>query len=287
MLTNSLALDQVSVRTTSSQKHLDSADNTIASNKPPCGFKGFRPGMGYVAEESMKAFQQAAIALFEAAWKMGEVALRMKNDLRRNEYQMFLLNIGWTTKKVNKYARIVKVFEGFEPLTLAKIELTTLFTLCGKAYSGVVEQMRQMSDISQSVVEKLIKESRKKGHFKTLNEPISGWKQNPSGGGRHYSVILHDEETGVRIENLAEQEKVLPQRIIADAIAVYKPTAEASTHQMFQIGDKVEIQTERKGQDFVWQIGSVTAATNIGCVVEIAGDLHYFYPEELVRVIKN
>lgn len=67
-----------------------------------------------------------------------------------------------------------------------------------------------------------MKESRLPKQTKQqLDPPISSWKRNPSGGGRHYQVLLHDEKTGVKIEKLAKEQQVLPQRVISDAIAAW------------------------------------------------------------------
>lgn len=51
----------------------------------------------------------------------------------------------------------------------------------------------------------------------------------------------------------------------------------------FQVGDQVEIISDRQGDDLVWQIGTVTAATSsVGAAVEVAGQIRWFCTDEIV-----
>ena len=53
----------------------------------------------------------------------------------------------------------------------------------------------------------------------------------------------------------------------------------------FQVGDQVEIISDRQGDDLVWQIGTVTAATSsVGAAVEVAGQIRWFCTDEIVSL---
>lgn len=154
----------------------------------------------------------------------------MQRDLKRKEYGAFLSILGWASAKTRKFINLAKTFDGFEPSQLIRVELTTLLGLCFSRYSSVVAQLRKVQNITQQLVEQLIKENRPAR--KPKQNPISGWKQNRSGGGRRYEVILHDEETGLSIEHQAEAEGVLPQKVIAEAVALREKRKSSSFVQV-------------------------------------------------------
>lgn len=54
--------------------------------------------------------------------------------------------------------------------------------------------------------------------------------------------------------------------------------------QIFQVGDRVEINSDRHGVEFDWQIGIVAAATTVGASVNVNGTLRFFCADELVLV---
>ena len=168
--------------------------------------------------QSALAFSQAII---EQALSLGRSLLQMKTDLNCDEYRIFLSQTGWTVAKVNKYIKLAKAFGGFQISQIRGIELTTLFTLCGNGYRNLVARLREMTNITQELVERLMKESRPSQKPKEQTAPVTGWKQNKSGGGRHYNILLHDEQTGIKIEDLAQKQKTLPQTVIIDAVAAW------------------------------------------------------------------
>lgn len=46
----------------------------------------------------------------------------------------------------------------------------------------------------------------------------------PSGGGRYYGVFLHDEETGISIEQQAKMANLLPEQIIRESVELRRKT---------------------------------------------------------------
>lgn len=99
---------------------------------------------------------------------------------------------------------------------------------------------------------KLIRELLPKLSRKKPDSNDQGWKQCHSGGGRYYNVLLHDEETGLSIEQQAEVEGILPQRVIAEAVAL------RAQHKSVQVqpSENVAAQLE-KLQDLVKQAASL------------------------------
>ncbi len=201
-------------------EYLEQQVQTITQDIIPPVFQGIRTGLHSVAFQVAQSLEQATRATVEGAMKAGQMLLRMKNDLKPKEYRIFLLQPGWTPRLANKYIKLAKTFEGFELSKLVKVELTTLFALCVKHRGSVVEKLRSAQEINQTLVEQLIKESRPpRTKPKQQSTPITGWKQDASGGGRHYVVSLYDEQTGISIEKQASSAGVLPQKIIAEAVA--------------------------------------------------------------------
>ncbi len=152
--------------------------------------QSIRIGWRDLVGETARNVQRLSQATVEQALEMGQQLQRMQRDLKRKEYSTFLSVLGWASAKARKFINLAKVFSGFEPSQLIGIEITTLLSLCQARYSAVVEQLREVQDITQQFVERLVKET--KAPRKPKQDPISGWKQNRSGGARRYEVHLHD-----------------------------------------------------------------------------------------------
>lgn len=210
--------NEVSTTLTESEEYLEDQVAAIASPKQKPASQGIRRGLDKVASHLAETFATAAQAAIEQAFIMGQALSQMKQDFKRSEYQIFLEQPGWTFAKANKYIKLNKTFEGFSLNQLSCISLDTLFTLCGSRYQQLVAKLRETPELTQKLVEQLMKECRP---ARKLQIPVTGWKRNPSGGGRHYQIVLHDEETGIKIEQIAQEQRVLPQRIIKEAMAAY------------------------------------------------------------------
>jgi len=152
--------------------------------------QSIRIGWRDLADETVRNIQRLKQATVEQALEMGKQLWRMQRDLKRKEYSTFLSVLGWASAKARKLINLAKVFDGFESSQLTKVELITLLSLCSKRYQAVVDQLREVQDITQQLVEQLIKQTKKPRAPK--QDPISGWKQNRSGGARRYEVHLHD-----------------------------------------------------------------------------------------------
>ncbi len=224
-----LAQDRVANAATEPSQQLEGDVKTIASQQllPTLdAVQSIRAGLRDVASETALHIQHLSQATVKQAIAIGQRLWRMQRDLKRKEYKIFLSILGWATAKARKFINLAKTFDGFEPSQLSRVELTTLLNLCSSRYSLVVDQLRSAQNITQQLVEQLIKENRPAR--KPKQDPISGWKQNRFGGTRRYEVILHDEDTGVSIEQQAKAEGILPSRVIAEAIALLAKHKEAT-----------------------------------------------------------
>lgn len=55
---------------------------------------------------------------------------------------------------------------------------------------------------------------------------------------------------------------------------------------IFEVGDRVEVDSNRHGDEFVWEIGIVSAASKVGCAVNVKNQLRWFCNDELRLVEK-
>ena len=214
--------NEVSAQSTKNSKYLDKKVTAIASSKHPRTSEGVTKGLSQLTSQLAQTFDRAARAVVEQAFTVGRTLSQAKKNLKRSEYQIFLAQPGWTVIKANKYLKLVKTFDGFSLDQLGRLSLDTLFTLCSSRYQKLVVKLRELPELTQTLVEQLMKECRL-ARARKPQESVTGWKRNQSGGGRHYQILLHDEETGIKIEQIAQAQQVLPQRVIKEAIALYTP----------------------------------------------------------------
>lgn len=216
-----LSPERVAIASTEPSQRVEDSVPSIAPQLPSPtqdALASIRTGLRDVASETARNIQQLSQATVEQALKIGQRLWRMQRNLKRKEYGVFLNILGWTTTKARKFINLAKVFDRFEPSQLIRVELTTLLSLCSKRYQQVVATLREIPEISQELVEQLMKQSRLQR--KPLQNPFSGWKQSRSGGGRYYNVLLHSESVGLSIEQQAQAEGVLPQKVIEEAVAL-------------------------------------------------------------------
>lgn len=210
-----LAPERIVNASTETTQHVDGSGKTLAPSLPSptqSALNRIRVGLRDVAFKTAHQVQKLSQETVEQALEMGQLLWRMQRDLKRKEYGAFLSVLGWATAKARKFINLAKTFDVFEPSQLIGVELTTLRCLCSSRYSFVVARLRETQDITQQLVEQLIKETR--SPRKAKQDPISGWKRNRTGGTRRYEVILHDEATGLEIEQQASAEGILPQKVI-------------------------------------------------------------------------
>ena len=216
-----LSPEQVANADTDPAQYVE-ASRTESTPVPPTPapdlLQGIRIGWRDLTEETAQRIKRLSQATVEQALEIGIILLRMQKDLKKPEYSTFLSVLGWASTKARKFINLAKTFSGFELKQLIGIDITTLLSLCSKRYSAVVAQLREVDEITNELVEELVKDTRTPRKPKL--EPISGWKRSRSGGGRYYNVLLYSEEVGLSIELQAAEENILPQRVIEEAVAL-------------------------------------------------------------------
>ena len=79
----------------------------------------------------------------------------------------------------------------------------------------------------------------------------------------------------------------LETSVVTSAVAECLPAVDVETKprpQVIRVGDRVKIVSERQGEDLVWRVGVADVANAVGCVVKVAGRVHWFCNDELVLV---
>lgn len=242
--------NEVSTKSTKNSKYSDKKVTPIASSEHPRTSEEVTKGLSQLTTQLAQTFDIAARAVVEQAFTVGRTLSQAKQNLKRSEYKLFLAQPGWTVIKANKYLKLVKTFEGFSLDQLGRLSLDTLFTLCGSRYQKLVAKLRELPKLTQTLVEQLMKEYRL-ARVRKPQESVTGWKRNRSGGGRHYQILLHDEETGIKIEQIAQEQQVLPQRVIKEAIALYVPS---------QVNPDLKLLVLQNWQEFAEQVGRDSAS---------------------------
>ena len=179
--------------------------------------KGYREDAAKTAQKTLAAGALATETILQIAGWIQET----KSRLNRKEFGAFVKGLlQWVGEEARKYLDIARAFDGFDLSRLINLEPFTLLKLRSKRYAPVVEKLREQRVITSKLVQDLVKDLLPKQSRKKPNERISGWKQSRSGGGRYYNVLLHSEEVGLLIEEQAQAEGILPQRVIAEAVAL-------------------------------------------------------------------
>ena len=230
-----LSPEQVANADTDPAQYVE-ASRTESAPVPPTPaidlLQGIRIGWRDLAQETAHSISHLSQATVEQVLEIGQKLLRVQKDLKKKEYPVFLSVLGWTSTKARKFINLAKTFAGFELKQLIGIDITTLLSLCSKRYAGVVAQLREVAEITNELIEQLIKDNRtsKKPNL----DPISGWKRSRSGGGRFYNLLIHSEEVGLSIESQAAEDNILPQRVIAEAVAlraIHKSSAKPTEYR--------------------------------------------------------
>ena len=180
----------------------EASENAIApQNFDSAILAGFRKGYSSDATITAQKILAAGALATEKILQMAGWIQGNKSRLKRKEFSAFVKQLlQWVGEEARKYLDIAKAFEGFDLSRLINLEPYTLLKLRSKRYAPVVEKLREQPVITSKLVQDLIGELLPKLSRKKPTEAISAWKPCRSGGGRYYQVQLHDEATGLSIE---------------------------------------------------------------------------------------
>jgi len=217
-----LPTEEIAIASTKlTQDHEQQPDNTAPFKFDGAVLAGFRRGYCQDAASSAEKTRTAGALATQTILEMAERIQSMKTQLNRKEFGVFVKGLlQWVGDKARKYLDIARAFDGFDLSRLVNLEPFTILKLRSKKYAPIIERLLEHRDITPNLVQDLIRELLPKPTRKKASEPISGWKQTRSGGGRYYNLHLHDESTGLSIQQQAENEGILPQEVIAEAVAL-------------------------------------------------------------------
>ena len=167
---------------------------------------------------SFQSLNQATSTILEYAFELAAC----KQRLSRKEYKQLLQEQGWQGEE-KKYLKLATTFDKFSPQDLANIEPDTIFRLAknNKKYQDVIDQLSDLPQVTQEAVRELIKQQRQE--FKQPKpEKLSIWRRTPNGGRYCQIPPIHeeDERTGVTLQKMIDEEGLLPQQIVAEAISL-------------------------------------------------------------------
>jgi hypothetical protein len=187
-------------------------DNAIfPKSSTPKEFRGF-------TIQLRSQLRESNAQMIAAALEKGRCHRSSKDVLKRKGNLEFLSenDIKKCTQKF--YESFLAVWGEFSLTQIQNIDYEVLRRLVQPKYRELVNQLKDVAIITQQLVDSLLKELFPKKP-KTPKE-VSGWKQGAKG--RYYNVALHDEETGMAVEAIAEKEKISRQKVIATAITLLK-----------------------------------------------------------------
>jgi hypothetical protein len=145
----------------------------------------------------------------------------LKKTHSKKEYKQILSLYGFSGEE-KKYLKVAVAFEKFSPDNLAPIEPATIFQLAQNSnkYQPVLDQLLDLAEISQTAVRELIKKHRTPKQPKPQKPSI--WRRTKNGGRYCQIPPIHevDETTGTTLQKMIDEEGLLPQQIVAEAIAL-------------------------------------------------------------------
>lgn len=144
-----------------------------------------------------------------------------KKTRSKREYKQMLSEYGFSGEE-KKYLKVAAAFEKFSPDSLAPIEPATIFRLAlnSDKYQQVLDQLLDLAEISQTGVRELIEQQQYLKQPKP--EKPSIWRRTRNGGRYCQIPPIHeaDERSGTMLQKMMDEEGLLPQAIVAEAIAL-------------------------------------------------------------------
>lgn len=175
--------------------------------------------------------RQNVISQIEATFRVGRDWWEAKDKCtRRQEFTKFQAEQSITPAEGKKAMKVYQQFgNDWEQEKLLTINsAVSLATLCQPKFAAAVQQLREAANLTKEFVKNLVKEVRDAASFferqkKPLTDPAkSGWRQDPSGGGRHYQLPpMYNEEAAMKVEAMAQERGVRVIAVVEEAIIAY------------------------------------------------------------------
>lgn len=166
---------------------------------------------------------------------------KQKLELSRKAYRQLIKEWGWE-KEDKKYLQVAQTFKKFSPSDLAEIEPNTLFLLSNqsKKYALVVEQLLDMSSITQRKVRELIKQQRKPKPIKV--EKPSIWRRTKNGLRYCQVPPIYDQAVGAALQKMMDEEGLTAQQIMAEGLELRQALKEGRLNVESQNRETEDIQ---------------------------------------------
>ncbi|MBW4512490.1 MAG: hypothetical protein KME64_39270 [Scytonematopsis contorta HA4267-MV1] len=145
-----------------------------------------------------------------------------KKHLNKLDFKQLIRLHGWSNKEEKRYLKVGVAFANFSPQQLKQIEPATIYQLANqsKKYQEVIEQLQDLPEINQAVVRGLMESQRKVRVSK--QEKSSIWRLNPDGIRYVQVPPIHEQETGVQLQEMMEKLGKTAQAVITDAVQILK-----------------------------------------------------------------
>lgn len=171
-------------------------------------------------QESNRA--RVALALAD-----GELYALQKKQLGKR-FTTWLKNNGLVRKIASMYVKLYEVYQDFSLEQIGLVDVKTLVSLTAPRYKLLLCKLKYYQQWTQTLVEDLMQQERDKQKvLKSVEcdrtkKDDSGWKRMPSGGGRYYSLNLHDEPTAITIERYAKSENIRREQVVKTAMMLFE-----------------------------------------------------------------
>lgn len=164
----------------------------------------------------------------------GEVYALQKTRLGKR-FTSWLKKNGLVRKIASMYVKLYEVYQDFSLDQIGLVDIKTLVSLTAPRYKLLLGKLKYYQQWTQALVEDLMQQERHKQKvLKTVvsdrnQDDDSGWKRMPSGGGRYYSLNLHDEPTAIAIERYAKSENIRREQVVKAAIDLFEQSLKGSS----------------------------------------------------------
>ncbi len=199
---------------------------------------------------SFESLQEATENIFSHALYLKD----FKQVLSKKQYKELVAKQGWDGED-KKYLKIATAFSNFSAEDLAAVEPDTLFLLAKhqKKYQRVIDKMMDSVQINQALVRSLMEEERKRQRLERLpkSQKPSIWRRTPDAGRYCQIPPIHevDDQTGMIIQKAMDEEGLLPQQIIREAVALWQASKQANLSEAPEATPSLEVSEEIEDLD--------------------------------------
>ncbi len=215
-----IALEQVDKPVTSTDKiyeELEQASNVIA---PDPSFDYIHAAHQEFAIVTAREFNQSQVERIQDEMRQGRQILEAKERLtRRKEFSQWKQSLSATAADIRKKVKLVLTFGDFPIEKIVVIaSAVNIYTLTAPKFAQLVEKLRELPVLAADRIKQMVKESRPARSPKQQQESCIEWQRDLSGGSRHLSINLYDDELAVEITSVAEERQITAQEAIAQAL---------------------------------------------------------------------